>query len=67
MEDKMYEGKAKIMYNTEDINISLMHFKDDITAGDGVKHDTMTDKGKLNCTISKKIFEYLDIVQLSLP
>lgn len=60
MEDKMYEGKAKIMYNTEDINISLMHFKDDITAGDGVKHDTMTDKGKLNCTISKKIFEYLD-------
>lgn len=60
MEDKIYEGKAKILYNTDDVNISLMHFKDDITAGDGVKKDTMTDKGKLNCTISKKIFEYLD-------
>ena len=60
MESKMYEGKAKILYNTDDANISLMHFKDDITAGDGVKHDTMTNKGKLNCTISKKIFEYLD-------
>ena len=60
MEEKMYEGKAKILYNTDDINVSLMYFKDDITAGDGVKHDTMLDKGKLNCTISKKIFEYLE-------
>ena len=60
MDEKMYEGKAKILYKTNDINVSLMHFKDDITAGDGDKHDTMTNKGKLNCTISKKIFEYLE-------
>ena len=60
MNERMYEGKAKILYATDDKTVSLMHFKDDITAGDGVKHDTMTNKGKLNCTISKKIFEYLD-------
>jgi len=35
MQDQMYEGKAKILYTTDDSEISLMHFKDDITAGDG--------------------------------
>ena len=56
----MYEGKAKILYKTDDKEIFLMHFKDDITAGDGEKKDTMKNKGSLNCTISKKIFEYLE-------
>ena len=60
MNEQMYEGKAKILYKTDDNEVSLMHFKDDITAGDGAKKDTMIDKGKLNCTISKKIFEYLE-------
>jgi phosphoribosylaminoimidazole-succinocarboxamide synthase len=60
MNERMYEGKAKILYETDDKTVSLMHFKDDITAGDGEKKDTMNNKGKLNCTISKKIFEYLE-------
>ena len=60
MEEKMYEGKAKILYKTDDKEVFLMHFKDDITAGDGEKKDTMKNKGSLNCTISKKIFEYLE-------
>ena len=60
MQDKMYEGKAKILYKTDDKEVFLMHFKDDITAGDGEKKDTMKNKGSLNCTISKKIFEYLE-------
>jgi phosphoribosylaminoimidazole-succinocarboxamide synthase len=60
MNTEMYEGKAKILYETVDKTVSLMHFKDDITAGDGEKHDTLNNKGKLNCTISKKIFEYLE-------
>jgi phosphoribosylaminoimidazole-succinocarboxamide synthase len=59
MNTEMYEGKAKVLYETDDNNI-LMKFKDDITAGDGEKHETMINKGSLNCTISKKIFEYLD-------
>ena len=60
MNTEMYEGKAKVLYNTDDENISLMKFKDDITAGDGEKHEQLANKGSLNCTISKKIFEYLD-------
>ena len=56
---KMYEGKAKVLYGTGDPNVLLMQFKDDITAGDGAKKDTMTNKSSLNCTISKKIFEHL--------
>ena len=60
MQDQMYEGKAKILYKTDDKEVFLMHFKDDITAGDGEKKDTMKNKGSLNCTISKKIFEFLE-------
>ena len=60
MSNEMYEGKAKVLYNTDDDSISLMKFKDDITAGDGEKHEQLEHKGSLNCTISKKIFEYLD-------
>ena len=56
---KMYEGKAKLLYATDVPDELLMVFKDDITAGDGAKKDTMTNKGRLNCTTSKKIFEYL--------
>ena len=56
---KMYEGKAKVLYATGVPNELLMVFKDDITAGDGAKKDTMPNKGKLNCTTSKRIFEYL--------
>ena len=55
----MYEGKAKVLYATGIPNELLMVFKDDITAGDGAKKDTMPNKGKLNCTTSKRIFEYL--------
>ena len=56
---KMYEGKAKVLYATGIPNELLMVFKDDITTGDGAKKDTMPNKGKLNCTTSKRIFEYL--------
>ena len=62
-EKPMYEGKAKVLYKTHDTSISLMKFKDDITAGDGEKHELLEHKGSLNCTISKKIFEYLDTCQ----
>ena len=58
MQDQMYEGKAKILYKTEDKEVFLMHFKDDITAGDGEKKDTMKNKGSLN---------YLSYTHLTLP
>ena len=56
---KMHEGKSKALYATGDPNVLLMKFKDDITAGDGAKKEQMSNKGVLNCTISKKIYESL--------
>ena len=39
---KLAEGKTKIIYeNPEDEKTVYMCFKDDITAGDGVKHDVI--------------------------
>lgn len=55
----VYEGKAKKLYATNDPEIFRMVFKDDITAGDGAKKDSLSNKGKLNQTVSKKIYEYL--------
>ena len=37
---KIAEGKTKIIYaNPRDPSTVFMYFKDDITAGDGLKHD----------------------------
>ncbi|MBT8172078.1 hypothetical protein KJN74_04325, partial [Candidatus Bathyarchaeota archaeon] len=37
---KLAEGKTKIIFeNPKDPKTAYMYFKDDITAGDGVKHD----------------------------
>ena len=35
----MYEGKAKEIFATDNEDVILMHYKDDATAGNGVKHD----------------------------
>ncbi len=58
--DKIYEGKAKIIYNTEDPDLVIQHFKDDATAFDGKKKGSIKDKGVLNNKISSKIFEFLE-------
>lgn len=57
--DKLYEGKAKILYRTEDPDLLLQHFKDDATAFDGVKKGTIIGKGVANNTISASLFSLL--------
>lgn len=37
----MYEGKAKEIFATDNEDVILMHYKDDATAGNGVKHDRL--------------------------
>lgn len=32
MTDRLYEGKAKILYSTDTPDVLLVHFKDDATA-----------------------------------
>ncbi|GIR49674.1 MAG: hypothetical protein CM15mP58_17710 [Burkholderiaceae bacterium] len=52
---KLYEGKAKIIYATEDKNLVIQYFKDDATAFNNQKKSTIEGKGVLNNRISEHI------------
>ncbi len=56
----LYEGKAKQIYATENPNEVIIHYKDDATAGNGVKKGTIENKGKLNNRICSLIYAYLE-------
>ena len=56
----LYEGKAKILYKTEDPNLLISEFKDDLTAGNAAKKGSEKGKGALNCKISTQLFELLE-------
>ena len=55
----LYSGKAKSIYEIDDDTV-LIEFRDDITAGNGAKHDVKENKGYLNALISSKLFEVLE-------
>lgn len=57
---KLYEGKAKILYTTEDPNVLISYFKDDATAFNAQKRGQIANKGQLNCTIATHLFQYLE-------
>ena len=56
----LYEGKAKIIYTTDEPEILLAHFKDDATAFNAQKRGSIAGKGEINCTISQALFQYLE-------
>lgn len=58
--DFMYEGKAKKIFKTDDPSLVLIEYKDDATAFDGVKKDTLEDKGILNNRLSEIFFTMLE-------
>ena len=60
MAELLYEGKAKQVYKTDKEDEYIIHYKDDATAGNGVKHDQFEGKGVLNNTISSIIFDMLE-------
>ncbi len=55
MKDKIYEGKAKVLYSTEKANELIQYFKDDATAFNNLKKDVIVGKGILNNYISEFI------------
>ena len=55
----LYEGKAKRVFSTEVENQLRVEYKDEVTAGNGAKKDTMKGKGRLNNQITSIIFDYL--------
>ncbi|WP_457592230.1 phosphoribosylaminoimidazolesuccinocarboxamide synthase [Hydrogenimonas sp.] len=56
----LYEGKAKRLYTTEDPDLLLAEFKDDLTAFNGEKHSQEKGKGALNNEISTELFKLLE-------
>ena len=56
---KLYEGKAKIIYETKDKNLVIQHFKDDATAFNNLKKAKVEGKGVLNNRISEYILTNL--------
>ena len=57
--DKIYEGKAKILYTTDNPDLLIQYFKDDATAFNAAKKGSIDQKGIINNKISTKIFEML--------
>ena len=58
--EKLYEGKAKILYSTDDPNQVIQYFKDDATAFNAQKRGTIIDKGVCNNKIASRLFQLLE-------
>ena len=57
---KLYEGKAKIIYEGPEKGTGIQHFKDDATAFNNQKKSTVEGKGVLNNRISEHILSNLN-------
>ncbi|MDD5399790.1 MAG: phosphoribosylaminoimidazolesuccinocarboxamide synthase [Sulfurimonas sp.] len=56
----LYEGKAKKLFSTDDENLVISEFKDDLTAFNGEKKSSEAGKGALNNKISTELFKLLE-------
>jgi phosphoribosylaminoimidazole-succinocarboxamide synthase len=63
--EKIYEGKAKQLFKTQDDNLLIQYFKDDATAFNGEKKEIITGKGVLNNFISEHIM--LEMAEAGIP
>jgi phosphoribosylaminoimidazole-succinocarboxamide synthase len=59
-QELLYEGKAKKIWTTQDPNLLISEFKDDLTAFNGEKKSSQAGKGALNNKISTILFQYLN-------
>ncbi|MGE4527359.1 MAG: phosphoribosylaminoimidazolesuccinocarboxamide synthase, partial [Rhodospirillaceae bacterium] len=57
---KLYEGKAKILYEGPEPGTLVQYFKDDATTAGGKKRGTVTGKGVLNNRISEYLMMRLE-------
>jgi phosphoribosylaminoimidazole-succinocarboxamide synthase len=62
---RIYEGKAKILYEGPEPGTLIVHYKDDATAFNAQKKAVIDGKGVLNNRISEMIFSRLN--ELGLP
>lgn len=62
---KLAEGKTKIIFaHPTDEAAAIMYLKDDITAGDGLKHDVIEGKDSLDWRVNRDAFELFRSVGL---
>src|SRR4026207_1773489 len=57
---RIYEGKAKGLYEGPEPGTLIQHFKDDATAFNAKKHEVIEGKGVLNNRISEYVFQHLN-------
>jgi phosphoribosylaminoimidazole-succinocarboxamide synthase len=57
--EKLYAGKAKVIYGTDDPKEVIMEYTDNATAFNGLKKDNIANKGEINAKIATFFFELL--------
>jgi len=57
---KLYEGKAKIIYATDEPEILVTYFKDDATAFNAQKKGQIANKGVVNCKVTTHLYTLLE-------
>ncbi|MEL6815588.1 MAG: phosphoribosylaminoimidazolesuccinocarboxamide synthase [Cyanobacteria bacterium J06598_3] len=57
---KLYEGKAKIIYATDDPEVLVTYFKDDATAFNAQKKGQIANKGVINCKVTTHLYGLLE-------
>jgi len=57
---KLYEGKAKIIYATADPEVLITYFKDDATAFNAQKKGQIAEKGMVNCKVTTHLYRLLE-------
>ena len=58
--EKLYEGKAKQVWSTDDPQLVVQYFKDDATAFNAQKRGTIASKGVVNNAVSEVLFRELE-------
>ncbi len=58
--EKLYEGKAKQIWSTDDPDLVVQYFKDDATAFNAQKRGTIAEKGVVNNAVSEVLFGELE-------
>ena len=59
---KIYEGKAKIIYEGDEPGVLIQYFKDDATAFNAEKHEVIAGKGVLNNRISSHLMTKIESI-----
>ena len=58
--EQLYEGKAKKVYATNNLDLVIVDYKDDATAFNGEKKGTISGKGAINNRMTNYMFKMLE-------